>query len=44
MGEKVQIGHFFNGHKREILYPYPRMFNDTDVISTEMNSKYTVSL
>jgi len=40
MGLKVQIGHFFNGHKNEILFAYPRMFDDTDSIKTKIHSKH----
>ena len=44
MGQKVQIGHFFNGHKNEILFAYPRMFDDTDSNKTTIHSKHEVSV
>ena len=44
MGAKVQIGHFFNGHKNEILFAYPRMFEDTDSKKTNFASKHEVSV
>ena len=44
MGAKVQIGHFFNGHKNEILFAYPRMFDDADSKKTEIHSKHEVSV
>ena len=42
MGSRVQIGQFFNGHTREILTAYPRLFDDEEFEEKDPGSSYKV--
>ena len=42
MGQRVQIGHLYNGHARKILTAYPRMFGDDEYIETDPGSSIQV--